>query len=179
MSADKTKQLVLSACARWHDRPISSLRYAEIDDLLCEIRDGSKRRQKAPYAANRAHAHLKTFFKWCVRTKRLLGHPCRRCLGRGSALRHASGHGSKARRRTRSSRRCGGVPIRWVWTHAKFIKLLLITGKRRMAIQEMTWQHIDRVGIGSHQLGSKTKRCHADTVATARTAHTVATGGQG
>ena len=47
VSAERIQEYLLTACKRWLDRPLATMRYSEIDDLLSEMRDGSKRRASA------------------------------------------------------------------------------------------------------------------------------------
>ena len=144
MSAERSKQFILTVCNRWHDRAIGTLTYTEIDDLLCEIRDGikkGKRRRAAPYAANRVHAHLGTMFRWAKRTKRLTENP----MADMPKPRKA-----EPRSRPWFEGEAADAAIVKVWQAAdtiggdagRLIKLITITGKRRGAIQAMQWEQI-------------------------------------
>src|SRR5690606_10369814 len=55
-SANETQSLVLYSCRDWWQRPVATIMKHELIELLEE------KREVAPYAANRLHAHLKTFF---------------------------------------------------------------------------------------------------------------------
>lgn len=153
-SAEATKVYLLTACERWHNRPIGTLRYAEIDDLL------SAKRRQAPYSAVRIHAHLKTMFKWCVRTQRIAVSPM--------AEMPKPWLGAKARSRPWFEGEKADAVIASLWHAAdelggaagRFIKLLLITGKRRRAIETIRWDHIDKHWYWRPTIGTKTKRCH-------------------
>ncbi len=155
VSADRTQIFLLSACERWHDRQIATLRYSEIDDLLCAYR------KRSPYSANRIHAHLKTLFRWAVRTKRLAVSPM--------AEMPRPWLGAKARTRSWFEGEKADEVLSQLWqcadqlggSRGKFIKLLVITGKRRTAIETMRWEHIDQAWYWRPTLGTKRKRCHA------------------
>ena len=179
VAADYTQQVVLASCRRWHDRPIASLRYSEIDDLLCEIRDGSKLKRKAPYAANRAHAHLKTFFKWCVRTKRLAVSPIAEMpkpwLG-AKARERPWFEGEKADQIIKALWGCADTFGGGSWpVHQAFV----VSGKRRRTIEAMRWDHIDQVWYWKPLPWQQNQTQPSDTVAQARTARAVTARGQG
>src|SRR5690606_32938940 len=70
-SALDTQRLMLKHCAAWHERPVATIRYQEIDELLQVLRDGDEDEELVPrpHLANRLYAHLHDFFGWCVRSK--------------------------------------------------------------------------------------------------------------
>jgi integrase len=155
VSAERTLTFVLSNTKRWHDRPIGSLRYGEIDDLL------SAKRKSSPYACNRLHAHLMTMFRWTVRTKRIPVNPI------SDMPKPWLGEKPRQRDWFKGEKADGVIVALWRYAdqvggiHGKFIKLLVITGKRRVAVETMRWDHISSDWYWSPTLGSKGKRCHA------------------
>lgn len=154
-SAYATQSLMLASCKAWHHRPLATIRYHEIEELLFT------KREYAPYSANRLHAHLNTFFRWAVRTQRLSVSPMREMP--------APWNGAKPREREWFSGQKADEVIKALWRLAdelggddgKFIKLLLITGKRKTAVLKMMWEHIDDTWFWTPPPGSKVKRNHA------------------
>ena len=74
-SALETQKLMLLACGPWLTRPVATIRYGEIDALLETMRDGNSELKPRPYQANRVYSHLKDFFSWCVRKKKISASP--------------------------------------------------------------------------------------------------------
>ena len=155
LTADRTQSYVLAICKRWHDRAIGTLRYGEIDDLLSEYRKAH------PYGANRIHTHLKQMFRWAVRTKRISASPM--------AEMPPPWLGAKPRQRDWFAGENADNMIVRLWNGAtqlggdreRFIKLVMITGKRRGAIETMHWEHISADWYWQPTCGNKWKRCHA------------------
>src|SRR5262245_21379191 len=76
-SAKQTQQVMLGKTKQWHQRPVATIRYQEIEKVLQTVRDGDEEKElKArPYLANRLFSHLKDFFGWCVRSRILKDSP--------------------------------------------------------------------------------------------------------
>ena len=154
VSAAPTRKYILTSCQRWHDRPIATLRYAEIEDLLCSVR------RKSPYSSLRLHSHLATLFRWATRTKRIPVNPMTDMP--------KPWMGAKRRVRDWFDRDADDV-LRKVWQaadelggdQAKFVKLIILTGKRRTAVETMRWDHIDADWYWRPTCGNKVKRAHA------------------
>jgi integrase len=154
VSADETKSLVEYHTKPWINRPAGTIRYNEVDDLLCKLRD---KLGKGPTAV-RMHAHLSSIFKWAVATRRLAANPM-------------SGMPSPAKLQGRAldwfKAPASDTVLRALWLLAnelggddeKFIKLLILTGKRRNAVQGMRWEAIDAGSwLWTPPPGSPTKR---------------------
>lgn len=153
-SSEQTMNFLLGSTRAWHARPVASIRKGEIEELLDTKRD------QAAYAANRLHAHLSTFFKWCLRTERISINPM--------AAMPRPWDGAKPRDREWFKNEAADQVVQGLWKLAdeigghdeRFIKLLVITGKRRNAIETMLWEHVDRTWWWTPPPGSKSKRCH-------------------
>jgi len=146
-SALETQKVMLTSCADWHVRPVASIRPNEIERLLWLVRDGdaAKGLKARPYLANRLYSHLKDFFSWCARptgsiktTSPMIG------------MRKPWG-GAKPRDRVWFKGKAGDEAIRGVWTaaekiqglEARYLKLLLLSGKRKSTLANMRWEEID------------------------------------
>jgi len=140
-TALECQRVLLRACADWHSRPIATIRMQEIDKLLCLIRDGNGEGTKPrPYLANKVFSLLRTFFDYCakpavgkVKTSPMIG---------------IDKPFDKERPRDRFFK---DDEITAIWRAAdaiegsegRFLKLLLLTGKRKGALARMRWEHID------------------------------------
>ena len=140
-TADATKAHVLHHFGKLKNRPAATIRYGEIDDVLCGIRDV----QKKPYTALKLHAHVAALFRWAVKSRRLAANPI---AGMDKPWNKA-----KPRERTWFAGERADALIKELWHIAgelgsdaeKFIKLLILTGKRRAAVQNaLRWEHIDQ-----------------------------------
>jgi integrase len=140
-TADECRRIMLKACAEWHHRPVATIRVQEIDKLLCSIRDGNDDGAKPrPYLANRVYALLRTFFAWCakpsigkIKTSPMVGLD-KPFDGEKPRDRHFSDDEIKAI--WRAANKIGGV-------EGRFVKALLLTGKRKGALSRMRWEHIN------------------------------------
>jgi integrase len=143
-SADVTQALMLRACDEWKPRSAATLRYQEIDHLLCSIRDGNEAKgiKKRPYLANRLYSHLKDFFGWCVRKRKIESNPM---FGMEQPLAKV-----ESRNRTWFRKQEGDKAIQALWSAAdeiggqegKYVKIMLLTGKRKTALAQMRWEEI-------------------------------------
>ncbi len=132
-------------CKRFEKRPIGTIQYHELEKLFAEVAS------KTPFQANRLYAHLSTIFKWAKRTKRIEQSPMSEMPPPVAS--------SKLEGRKRDWFKSGkdGKPgkaeavIAGVWKVAnevgsdggRFLKTLLITGKRLNIVMTMNWDHID------------------------------------
>lgn len=143
-SALETQTVMLNRCKEWHPRSVATIRRQEIRGLLERIRDGDAKigRKAAPYLANRLYAHLSNFFDWCVERYGLNASPM--------AGMDKPWEGAKARERDWFKETAGDNAIKALWqaankiggTDGKYLKLMLLTGKRRTALAEMRWEQI-------------------------------------
>jgi integrase len=139
-TADECRRIILKACADWHHRPVATIRLQEIDKLLCAIRDGDGETKPRRYMANKVYALLRTFFAWCAKpsVSKIKTSPM---IGLDKPF-----DGEKPRERFfkdeeittiwRAANKIGG-------TEGRFVKALLLTGKRKGALSRMKWEHIN------------------------------------
>ena len=143
-SANETGAVMLSSCAEWHSRPVATIRYGEIDSLLQTIRDGDtdKNLKPRPYLANRVFSHLKDFFGWCVRSKRITTSPM--------SDMERPWEGEKPRDRNWFKGEAADKAIKALWSAAdeigglegRYLKVMILTGKRKTALSKMRWEQI-------------------------------------
>ena len=153
-SAEETRQFVQRLCKALERRPVGEITYRDIDTLLAKVRDVAG----TPATAIRLHAHLRTIFRWCARTERIEKSPI--------ADMPSPAPEPKPRERDWFKRDAADPVIKKLWAFAnevggdrgKFIKLLLITGKRRNAIISMRFDDIDADWFWTPPVGSKHKR---------------------
>ena len=153
-SADETRQFVQRLCRTWEHRSVGEITYRDVETLLAKVRDVAAR----PATAIRLHAHLKTIFRWCARTQRIEKSPIADMPPPAPA--------PQAERALLVQARCRRPVIKKLWAFAnqvggdqgKFLKLLLITGKRRGAILSMRWDDIGADWYWTPPAGSKNKQ---------------------
>jgi integrase len=143
-SAHETQTVMLNRCREWHARSVATIRYREIEHLLELIRDGDaeNERKPSPYLANRLYVHLADFFAWCVKRYGLKGSPM--------AAMDKPWEGAKPRERDWFKEDAGADAIKALWQAAnkiggadgKYLKLMLLTGKRRTSLAQMRWEQI-------------------------------------
>lgn len=158
-TALECQRVLLKACAEWHQRPVATIRVQEIDKLLCAIRDGDSAGSKPrPYLANKVHSLLRTFFAWCAK-------PAIAKL-KTSPMTGLDQPFNKERPR---DRHFSDAEVAAIWRAAdalggsegRFLKMLLLTGKRKGALSEMRWEHIDDTWFWQPpQSDAKNKRLH-------------------
>lgn len=163
-SAPKTQQIMLGNTREWHQRPVATIRYQEIESVLRLVRDADKDKElKArPYLANRLFSHFKDFFGWCVRSRILKDSPM---TGMEKPW-----DGAKRRTRDWFKGKAADEAIKALWkaadeiggTRGSFVKMLLLTGKRKGALAAMRWEEIGEDWFwNAPESKSKNKRLHA------------------
>jgi integrase len=156
VKASEVERLLLRECAEWARRPVGSIRPPEIQALLERTRD------RAPYVANALYARLVTFFKWCAKPAigKLAISPM---VGIDKPF-----HGQERRQRDWFKGSQADQAIRSIWAAAakldpvaqRYLKLALITGKRRTALACMRWEEIDDQWFWNAPGGTRNKRLH-------------------
>jgi integrase len=142
-SANKTKSVMLSNCAAWASRPVATIRDSEIDALLLAIRDGDDEQRGRPYMAVRLHAHLRSFFAWCAKKKMLATSPML------SVDKPWDGEERRTRDWFKGTAADKAVVALWKaadkigGNEGRYLKVLLLTGKRRSALAKMRWDQIE------------------------------------
>jgi Arm DNA-binding domain len=156
VSAHKAERLLLKECAEWKRRPVGSIRPQEIQALLESTRD------RAPYVANLLHSRLLTFFTWCARPAigKVTTSPM---VGIGKPW-----GGEQRRKRDWFRGDRADEVIKTMWDAAAklsqvegaYLKLAVITGKRKSALAEMQWEQIDKDWFWNAPEGTHNKRLH-------------------
>ena len=155
---------MLTSCEEWikQNRPVATIRYQEIDALLEAMRDGNSEFQPRPYIANRLYSHLKDFFGWCVRKKKITASPMSDMVKPFTK--------EKSRDRIWFKGKPGDKAITSFWGAAdeiggnegRYLKMMLLTGKRKTALANMRWEQItDDWFWEAPASDSKNKRLHA------------------
>lgn len=152
VSADVNRDFLLRIFADLKQRPVADIKRAEISTILSRVID----RGRGP-SANRAHAHIKSFFNWCVDEDLVQFSPVKK---------RAPAPASQPREREWFSGKAADAFIKDLWNYAssvsgaegKFLKLLLITGKRRNAVSGMRWGQISDSWYWTPPKGTKNKK---------------------
>lgn len=151
-SAEEVRQFVTSSCRPWLSRPVHTISYQDIEGLL------ATKRETAPEAANRLHAHMRTMFRWAKRSQRLQSDPM-------YDMPKPFG-GTKPRNREWFKGEKADDLIRKLWLFAdeldgpkgRLVKLLILTGKRRTCVEDMRWEAIDKAWLWTPPPGSDSKK---------------------
>lgn len=150
LRAKETQQVILGHTRDWHARAVATIRRDEIKNLLRRVRDGSKDRRGTPYLANRLHAHLKDFFAWAADPDgggQLKESPM---AGMGKPWKK-----EKPRQRDWFKGKAGDRAMKSIWRAAddiggergRYVKMMLLTGKRRGALAAMRWEEVEADGF--------------------------------
>jgi integrase len=152
-TAEEARRVLLKDCAEFKHRPIASIRIDEIETVLERIRDGDDERPGAPYMAVKVWAHLGAMFKWAVKKRKLAISPL--------AAIDIPWEGAKPRDRVYAD-----AELKKLWhcklepREAAFLKMLILTGKRKGALAAMRWGEIDDAWYWKPPEGQKNKRVH-------------------
>jgi integrase len=144
-SAQISHQFILKHCAPWLKRPVASIRQSEVNELLeaLLVGDDAKGIRGKPYASLRLHAHLTTFYTWCVGKQYVTQSPL-------FAI-EKPWDGAAPRERPWFEGKPANDAIKSLWRCAdqltdvegKYLRMLLLTGKRKTPIAKMRWEEID------------------------------------
>jgi integrase len=162
-SAKGARSVMLNDCQDWLERPLAAIQATELQRRLELVRDGNDELKPRPYLANVLHARWKHFFTWCCAPQigKLTASPMI-AIGRPS-------RDLKRRERDWFAGRAGDEAIKQPWAAAdklggiegQYLKVLLLTGKRKTALAGMCWEQIDDSWFWTAPPGRKNKRCHA------------------
>jgi integrase len=162
VTAREAHRAILKACGAWHDRPLATIRPDEIQKLLWKIRDGDADKGIRPkrYMANAVFGYLKPFFAWCAKPgiNKLSVSPM---VGidkpwGGATSRTRVYNDDEMKRLWNAADKIGG-------TEGAFLKLALLTGKRRGHLIAMKWNELEEKDGGlfwTPPAGRKYKRNH-------------------
>jgi integrase len=152
-TAKEVRRALLKDCAAFKSRPIASIRPAEIEKLLERIRDGDAEHRGRPYLANKLWGYLGSLFRWCVKKRKLAASPM--------VSIDRPWEGAEPRTRVFSD-----DELKQLWhcklepNEAAFLKLLILTGKRKGALAAMRWGEINDAWDWTPPPGNKNKRVH-------------------
>ncbi|WP_022727197.1 tyrosine-type recombinase/integrase [Fodinicurvata sediminis] len=171
-TADEVRRTLLAEGKPWKKRTLQEITAADIRKRLEQIRDGDpeKKLKPRPYLANRTFSYLQTFFSWCAEPG-IEKVPASPMLG---LRRPWDGEESRDRVFTDDE-------IRALWRTANemaadprmptgraagaFLKLLLLTGKRRGKVSAMRRDEVDETWLWTPPRDARrkkgNKRAHA------------------
>jgi integrase len=162
ITAHEARRAILKACEDWYDRPLATIRPEEIQELLELLLTGDVDKGIRPkrYMANAVYAYLKPFFAWCAKPgiNKLSISPM---LGidkpwGGAMPRMRVYSDDELKRLWSAADKMGGV-------EGPFLKLALLTGKRRGHLIAMRWDELAETDGGlfwTPPTGRKYKRNH-------------------
>jgi integrase len=164
VKAKEAYRTLLNDCEDWKVRPLATIRGTEIQHLLDRVRDGDERRglKPRPYLANLLHARLNSFFTWCVKPGigKIKVSPM---VGIDKPF-----TGAKPRELPWFKGAAADQVIKQLWSAAdklgsvegRYLKVLLLTGKRKTALAGMKWEEIDDTWFWNAPEGHTNKRLH-------------------
>lgn len=165
-TAEEARRILLKDCADWKLRPIATIRFGEVDALLEKIRDGDAEQRGRPYLAVKLWGHLGSLFRWCVRKQKLDKSPM-------DAV-DKPWENAKPRERVFSDDElkklwtcdrhtvvvANGDKVKLGPTEGAYLKMLILTGKRKGALAAMRWSEINAAWVWTPSGGEENKRRH-------------------
>ena len=145
------------------ERRVATITAREIEALLSRLRDGDAVKRPRPYMANRLYSHFADFFKWLSRP----GGPLTTSPMLGI---ETPWDGAKPRERDWFVGTAGDDAVKAIWRAAeaiggdegRYLKVLLLSGKRRGALAAMRSQEIDGTWFwNAPPSTAKNKRLHS------------------
>jgi integrase len=164
IAAKSAERVLLADCEDWWPRSVGTIRPQEVYQRLLLIRDGDEDKdlKPRPYLANLLYARLRPFFAWCA--KPLIGKI------KVSPMLDIEKPWTGEERRDREWFKGTAADqfIRKIWqvadqldkTDGAYLKMLVLTGKRKNDLVNMQWQEIDRTWFWNPPPGAKNKRLH-------------------
>lgn len=160
-TANEVERVLLREGEDWKIQPVSSITPEDVRGLLEAIRDGKAPTSARPYLANRTYAYMRSFFGWCaeVGINKIDRSPMEGLT--------RPWDGEEARDRVFTT-----AELKKLWKAGDaigdyggaFVKLLLLTGKRKSALSAMRWDEIDDAGVWTpkrdNRRRTRTKRVH-------------------
>ncbi|MCP1335155.1 tyrosine-type recombinase/integrase [Futiania mangrovi] len=150
---------------KWINRPVADIDARAIRKRLEEIRDGREGEEPRPYMANRAFAYWSRFFAWAAEPG-IEKVPLSPMIGLKKPW-----DGEESRSRVFNDdelkalwQSCDKLPAH----RGAFVRLLMLTGKRKRALAGMRWADVDEAGIWTPPTDprrrARTKRQHPITL---------------
>lgn len=164
-TAPEVRRTLLREGACWARRPVREITATEIRRRLEEIRDGRRGVRPRPYLANRTFAYLRTFFRWCAEPG-IEKVPASPMLGlrrpwEGEEERDRVFDDDELRALWRAADALTGRTAR---SGGAYLKVMILTGKRRGALAAMRRDEIDDAGLwsprGDPRRAKRNKRAH-------------------
>jgi len=154
-TASEIRRVLLKECAAWRHLPVIEIQARDIRKMCETIRDGDGKVKPRPYLANRTFAYLKTFFAWCAETG-IDKAPASPMIGlkrpfEGEEERSRVWSDDELRALWRASDEIGG-------TAGAFLKIALLTGKRKSQLAAMRWAEIDDKGLWTPAADNRRRR---------------------
>lgn len=158
-TAGQVERGLLAEGKPWLNRPLAEISDHEIFKALEEIRDGNPKAdpplRPRPYLANRFHAYLSTFFKWCASPgiKKLPASPM---VGMprpwdGEEARSRFFNDDELKALWKAADNIGGVA-------GAYVKVAMLTGKRRSALAAMQWDDIDSEWVWAPETDNRRRK---------------------
>lgn len=149
----------------WGEKELTSIEARDIRKRLEEIRDGHNGLRPRPYMANRTYAYMRTFFDWCCEDgiDKLPDSPMRRLKRPWNRERARDRHFSDDELRAlwRTADEIAADPTCLTGrSWGAFLKVLLLTGRRRGILAAMRRDEISESGLWSPPPGPSNKRRH-------------------
>ena len=154
-TAGEVKRAILKCCEEWHDWPVATITARDVRGLLEAILSGDDDIVPRPYMANRLFAYLRPFFSWCAEPgiERVERSPM-------DGLRRPW-DGEESRDRVYSDEE-----IEALWKAADaiggaggaFLKVLILTGKRKRALAAMRWEELDDNGVWTPPVDARRRK---------------------
>ena len=156
-TAGEIKRVLLKEGAEWHGLPVAEIEARDVRRLCETIRDGDGKVKPRPYLANRMFAYLKTFFGWCaepgidkVAASPMIG---LKLPWQGEATRDRVLSDDELRALWRASDEIAGAA-------GAFLKVALLTGKRKGAVAAMRWAEIGDEGLWSPAADNRRRKAN-------------------
>jgi integrase len=143
----EVKRMLLKHCPDWHMRSVGTITSPEIQKLLERVRDGDAEKgiKPTPYLANSLRGRLNNFFSWCAKPSigKIKSSPM---IGIDKPF-----YGEKRRERNWFRGTAADHAIKVLWaaadeiggTDGAYLKILMLTGKRKSSLANMRWEEID------------------------------------
>lgn len=159
VSADKTEKFIRGGCANLLSKNVHEIKTSELVKLLEGKRDAG-----FPFAANRLHAQVKAFFKYCRKRHHVVTDPMTDVDKPWQPPEE-----KLVRSRSWYSGDNADALLKCLWQAAdqlggdegRFTKLMILTGKRRSALEFMRWEQIDATYYWKPTCGNRIKKCNS------------------
>lgn len=167
-TASEVKRTLLREGSTWNDRSVREITAGDVRVLVEEMRDGNPRKKikPRPYLANRTFSYLRTFFRWCaepgidkVTVSPMIG---LRRPWEGEETRDRVFSDDELRALWRAADRIAeDKTLRTGKAAGAYLKIMLLTGKRRGVLSAMRWDELEDGLWTPTRRRRRNKRAHA------------------